>query len=268
MAATTTAVIGLGISAASAGMSFAQAAKQQRNLKKANEAAARAMQEAKSRLEVNYYDTLSLPKETYELQREAALVQGADALRLSAQAERDTSSTAGRIQMAQNEAQAAIRTDQAQKMFELEKLSVDEKSRLEDLGLQLNLRKAEGAAEAAADAQRAKAQALQQGFSSVGSALGYVGDMVPLYMQNAAGKQFDKQEQAYFDEMSKVSQGSNHQYMKPDGTVMSYQEALGVNNPWIAKMPRADFQEWKQGLNKKQVKQYDPFNTQYQWDYE
>jgi hypothetical protein len=264
-AATLGAAVGLASTGVSTAMSFTQAAKQQKLYRQANAKAEQAMQEARKKLEVNYMDQLSIMKEPYELQREAMLVQGAQSLEAAREADRGAAPTAGRLQAMQNEQQAGIRTAMGQELMGLEKLSADEESRLRDVNVQLDLGEVQGAQLAAADAQQARSAAMTQGFQGLTQMAGYAAEMVPLYMQSAAGKQLGKQEAAYNNEMSK---NKYKQYTNPDGSKMSYQQALGVNNPWIAQMPPSEFQKWSSSLTKRQIKEYDPFNTQFQIDYE
>lgn len=150
-------------------MSFAQAGKQRKLQRQAESDAEQAMAEARKKLEVNYFDQLAIQKEPYELQREALLSQGAQAIQAGAESERGAAATAGRIAMAQNEAQAGIRTAMGQELMNLEKLSATEEGRLRDVGVNLDLAEVQGAQQAAADAQRAAAAATAQGMQSVQS---------------------------------------------------------------------------------------------------
>ena len=70
MAAFTT-IAALGMSAAGSAFSFIQAGKQAQAERDANKAAAKALAEAKKKLEVNMLSGLSIAKEPYELEREA-----------------------------------------------------------------------------------------------------------------------------------------------------------------------------------------------------
>jgi hypothetical protein len=170
MGVATATAIGLGISAASAGASFAQAGKQNRLRREAESAADKAMQEARKALEVNFYESLSIQKEPYELQREALKSAGAQAIQAGVESERGAAATVGRVAMAQNEAQAGIRTEMGKELTDLEKMTAQEESRLRDVGVQLSLAETEGAQQAAADAQRASAAATSQGLQSITSA--------------------------------------------------------------------------------------------------
>jgi hypothetical protein len=169
MAIGTAAAIGIGLSVASTTMSFVQAGNQAKAQRQAESDADKAMQEAKQKLDVNYYDKLSIQKEPYELEREALLAQGAQAIQAGAESERGAAATAGRVQMAMNEGQAGMRSAMGQELSGLEKLSAQEDSRLRDVGTQLNLEEVAGAQLAAANAQELGAQALTQGMQGLTS---------------------------------------------------------------------------------------------------
>ena len=158
MAAFTTVAAGIGLAATAATTtaSFIQAGKQKEAMRNAERDADEAMQAARKKLEVNFYDKLSIQKEPYELEREALLSQGAQAIQAGVESERGAAATAGRIQMAQNEGQAGIRTAMGQELANLEKLS---------------------------------AQATQQGFEGVTSMAQQISSFAPLYEQSQSAKQ-------------------------------------------------------------------------------
>jgi len=175
-------------------MSFAQAGKQRKAMREAERDADEAMQEARKKLEVNVYDKLSIQKEPYELEREALLSQGAQAIQAGVESERGAAATAGRIQMAQQEGQAGIRTAMGQELSGLEKLSAQEEGRLRDIGLQLDLEEVSGAQLAAANAQELQAQATQQGFEGLTSMAGQLAEFAPLYEKSASARQLGRLE--------------------------------------------------------------------------
>ena len=83
--------------------------------------------------------------------------------------------------MAQNEAQAGIRTAMGQEMTDIENKQLAEESRLRDLGAQMDLSQAEGAQMAAANAEEAAAAATSQGIQGL-IGMGQQGlNMVNLY---------------------------------------------------------------------------------------
>lgn len=196
MAAFTTIAAGVGLAttAATTGMSFAQAGKQRKAMRQAERDAEEAMQEARKKLEVNVYDKLSIQKEPYELEREALLSQGAQAIQAGVESERGSAATAGRVQMAAQEGQAGIRTAMGQELQGLERLSAQEEGRLRDIGLQLDLEEVAGAQLAAANAQELSAQATQQGFQGLTSMAGQLAEFAPLYEKSSSARQLGRME--------------------------------------------------------------------------
>jgi hypothetical protein len=189
MAALTAVAAGIGIASSLGGaaMSFTQANKQQKLQGQAEAEAEKAMASARARLDVNYMNALSVQKEPYELQREAMLAQGTQATDAAQESERGAAAGAGRVQMAQNEAQGAIRTEMGKELTEIERLKVAEESRLRDLQTQLDLGEVEGAQMAARNAQEMAAQATAQGWEGVTSAATQVANLVPLYPNLGGG---------------------------------------------------------------------------------
>ena len=194
MAVTTAAVVSIAATAASTGMSFSQAGKQRQAMRQAERDADQAMQAARKKLEVNFYDNLSIQKEPYELEREALLAQGAQAIQAGVESERGAAATAGRVQMAQQEGQAGVRSAFGQELSGLNRLSAQEDSRLRDVGIQLDLGEVEGAQLAAANAQELAVQATQQGMQGITSMTQQLSDFAPLYEKGASQRQFNRME--------------------------------------------------------------------------
>jgi len=184
--ATAVAIGGLALSAGSTAMSFAQAGEQKSKQRAAEAAASAAMEEAKKKLSINYTDELAVNKEPYELQREAMLSQGALAIQAGQESERGAAATAGRVQMAQNEAQAGIRTAMGAEMTDIQKQQIAEQSRLRDLGVQLDLGEVEGQQMMAANAEQAATAATAQGIQGLVSTAQQGLNMMPLYFKDKA----------------------------------------------------------------------------------
>ena len=192
MAAFTTVAAGIGLAstAATTGMSFAQAGKQRKLMREAEAAADSAMQEARKKLEVNVYENLAINKEPYELAREAMLSKAKEATTQAIEADpRSLAATAGRIQMAGNQEQAGIRTAISDELQRLEMLSAQEEGRLRDIGVQLDLEEVAGAQLAAANAQELGAAALAQGMEGVTSLGSQLAEKAPLFEKNRAAEQ-------------------------------------------------------------------------------
>jgi len=184
MAAFTAVAAGIGLAATAGGTaaSFIQAGKQRKLQLEAEADAAKAMEEAKKKLDVNFYEGLAIQKEPYELERMAALSAGAQAIEAGREGEeRGVAATAGRVQMAQNEQQAAIRAAMQKEMTDLEKLTTEEESRLQGLKANLDLQEAAGAQQAAAQAAEARQKAMSEGVQGITSMAGQIASMAPLY---------------------------------------------------------------------------------------
>ena len=213
MAAFTTIATGIGLATTAATTigSFAQAAQQNRSMKEAQAAAAKAMASARKRLDVNYYEQLGIQKEPYELARRELLTQGA--LATEALKEGDARSLAagvGRVQLAQQAGQEKVATAMQQEKAQLDKLVAGEESRLADIGSQLDLQEAIGAQEAAADAQKAEAQAIQQGFAGVTSLGSQIAKLPQLYEKTASARAFNRLDRRY----DKFIGGSSQDFMR------------------------------------------------------
>jgi hypothetical protein len=232
MAALTSIAAGVGIAASVGGaaMSFSQANKQKKLQKEAESEAEKAMASARGRLDVNYMEALSVQKEPYELQREAMLSQGTQATDAAQESERGAAAGAGRVQMAQNEAQGAIRTEMGKELTEIERLKVAEESRLRDLQTQLDLGEVEGAQMAARNAQEMAAQATTQGWEGVTSAATQAANLIPLY-----GYKKDAAVPGYSG--PKASATNNTTLVNPNGTTSQIQTQNLQWNPTGAGMP-------------------------------
>jgi hypothetical protein len=179
--------------AATTTMSFVQAGKQKKAMQDAQKDAAEAMELARKELQVNVFDQLDIQKEPFELQREAMLSQGAQAIQQAVEGEgRGLAATAGRVQMAQNEAQAGIRSAMGQELQGLEMLSAQEEGRLRDIGVQLSLEEVAGAQLAAANAQELQAQAMKQGMEGVTSIGSQLDKKIPTFDKTSSARQSQK----------------------------------------------------------------------------
>jgi len=185
-AATIAAATSLAATAATTTMSFVQAGKQKKAQRQAEKDADEAMANARKKLETNFYAAQGIKKEPYELEREALLAQGAQAIQAGVESERGAAATAGRVQLAQQQGQAGVRTAMGQEMMALENKQLAEESRLRDVGVQLDLGEVEGAQLAAANAERLRAQSIEQGVQGITSFAKQAAAALPLYGAGAA----------------------------------------------------------------------------------
>ena len=185
--ATALTVASIAAQAAGTIASFSSARKASRDLVDAEQAAEEFVKEAEKRLEINEMERLAIAKEPYELQRQALLSQGTQAIEAGRESERGAAATAGRIFAGQASAQRQTRADMAGRVEQIKSLVAGEASRLRDVGMGINLEQAAGAQEAAAQAEERRAQAIQQGIQGLGDIALSTAQMQPLYA--AQGKQ-------------------------------------------------------------------------------
>ena len=184
--ATLLAIGSIASSGATAGMSFAQAGKQRRLQQEAENDAAKALAEARKKLDVNYYANLGINKEPYELEREALVAAGAQAIQAGQESERGAAATAGRIQMAQQQGQRQIAGAMGTEMLNLDKLTAEESAKLAKAQAALDLGEYEGAQLAARDAQQAEAAYTTAGFqSAISAGTQAISAFAPLYSKTA-----------------------------------------------------------------------------------
>jgi len=190
---TVAAAAGLAATAGTTFMSFKQANNQRDAMLNAQEKADAAMAEARKKLDVNFYESLSIPKEAYAQQVQANLVAGAQAMQAGVEGEgRGAGAIAGMVQAQQNQAQNEIRANMGQDIYNLQAATAQEDARLRDIGIQLDLGEVEGAQLAAANAQEMSAAAMQQGMQGVTSLVGQAAEMAPLFEKSASTRQYNK----------------------------------------------------------------------------
>ena len=180
----TAATIGLISSGTQAGMSFAQARKQDGLVKAASLAADEAMNEARKKLDVNYMEETSIATQAYKLERENANIAGARATDAGMQSERGAAATAGRVLAAENSAGMNTSSRMEQTLVDRQNKIVTEDSRLRDAKVKIDLDIAAGAQGAMADAKAAQSSALMAGMEGVMSGASTVYEQSDLYKQN------------------------------------------------------------------------------------
>jgi hypothetical protein len=263
--ATSTAIAigGLAVSAATTGASFAQASKQRKMQRQAEAEADKALQEAKQKLDVNFYEQLGINKEAYELEREALLSSGAQAIEAGVESERGTAATAGRVQMAQQQGQAGVRTAMSQELQNLDKLVAGEESRLRDSKVGLDLAEAQGAQLAARDAAEAAAASTAQGMAGLQSLGQQAIQMAPLYEKSEgarAFKQLQKQaadagmsQQQFQTNLVGLSQ-ANPQFANLSGVGYTPTGYDAQGKPLQGMMTPYGFQDYMSGLGADYIK--------------
>ena len=246
------ALAGVAVSAGSAAMSFNQALKQNNLQKEAEKQAKNAMEQARKTLSVNYMKNLSIQKEPYELENEALLSQGAMAIQAGVESERGAAATAGRVQMAQNEAMAGQRTAMGQELSNLEKLTAQEESRIATNLGNLDLAEAQGQQQMAADAQKARAAAIESGMASATSALQQGIQMIPLYTKTPSARIANRIEDTAMG-TGKGDYGLSQADMQK--SIASMGSVNNVDLSGVAKLNPNQYQAFMSGLDKNTLKQ-------------
>lgn len=171
MAIATSTAIAAGISLAGAGANFAQAAKQNRLVRQAEEEAAKYMEEARQKIGVNYMEQLQVPLEGYEAAAKmnlAAGMQATEALRETDQ--RAVLGGTGRVLEQQNRAAEDLRFQMQQDIYNRDRAVMQEDSRVAQQLAALDLETTRGAQRAAAEAEINRANAIQSGVAGVAQA--------------------------------------------------------------------------------------------------
>ena len=208
-AAVTTAVATVG-SAVHGAVKANKAEKQaKKDQQKADRAAKKAVKDAKAELDVNFYEGLSVNKTPYELQREALLATSANLINAAAEGdERGVAGTAGRILAADQAGQQQARVGLSQEMSDIDQLIRGEDASLAQQRADLDLGVARGAQAASADAVARRAAAQQQKHQSIASAIGAVGQALPLFMPSPVAAGPDPQTSSIYQNF--LPQGGNY----------------------------------------------------------
>ncbi len=184
----------LGIAAASglasAGMSFNQAAQQKRMQKEAETKANEYIQSARATIEKLRREEVQLPLKQRQLTEKARAVGMKQAL--EAFQETGPRAVIGGVPKAQQIDVAARAQEQAQteqQLFQREEGIAKDKERRDIALANIDIMGAQGAAQAAADAQKAIASGVTGGFTALGGALQAGSELVPLFSQTALSKQ-------------------------------------------------------------------------------
>jgi hypothetical protein len=199
MAAFTTiaAAAGLAATAGTTAASFAQAGKQRNLQAKAEAEAEKSMAEAKKQLSINYSAALGIQKEPYQLEREALISAGAQAIEAGREGERGAAETAGRVYALQQQGQQQIASEMGQELTALDKATAAEAAQLRNSRANLNLAEVQGAQTAAANAQEAAQAATMQGIKGIASTVQQAASFVPLYNKSQAAKAYGEVSSGY-----------------------------------------------------------------------
>jgi len=169
------------VTGASAGLSFYQSSQQKKMQKEAEAEAKIAMEEAKRKLDVNFYKSLGIQKEPYELEREAMLSNMANTIYAGVESRRGVAEIANAVNMANNVGQREIAGAMGKEMLTLEQLAAAEDVNLNQQKMKLDLGTVTGAQLAARNREMLANQSLMQGMEGVTSMVGQLSTMPSLY---------------------------------------------------------------------------------------
>jgi len=189
MAVATTTAIAAGISLAGAGANFAQAAKQKKLMRQAEEEAAKYMEEARNKIGTNYLEQLQVPLEGYEAAGKmnlAAQMQATEALRETDQ--RAVLGGTGKVLEQGNRAAENLRIQMQEDIYGRDRAVMQEDSRIAQQLADLDLQEVQGAQFAAAEADINRANALSGAFTGLKNATGTIMDGSNLYNPSRADK--------------------------------------------------------------------------------
>lgn len=182
MAAVTAAVVGIGTSLVSTGMSFSNAAKQKRAAEEADAAAKKAMADAKSKASKDFYEGLNVPLDAYEAEFEnnlAVAQQNTEALQ-----EGDARALAagvGRVGAQAGANAEQTRIAMGEQISDLQETKAQSKDAVNQQLLQMDVAAAKEANQRKNAAEQARAASIQQGIQGIGSTVSAIGAAAPLF---------------------------------------------------------------------------------------
>ena len=166
------AAVGAAVAIGTAAASGAEASKSKKAAREAEKVAKKKMEEARKEIERMPLQELSLDLQAYKSEQEASQIAAAQAMEAAKQGEgRGLAAAVGRAQMLDIAHQRQARLDKVSDLEKLEMLKAQERQQASDKLAGLSLAEAEGAQQAAADAEAMAAayesQAIQSGMQAV-----------------------------------------------------------------------------------------------------
>tara|TARA_R110000824_G_scaffold265436_1_gene454351 strand:+ start:9197 stop:9958 length:762 start_codon:yes stop_codon:yes gene_type:complete len=193
MAVTTSAVVGIAASGASAAQGFMAQAEASAAAQEARTAANRMMSDARKRAEVDNYAALSLPLAAYEAQLENNLA--ADRQAIEALQEGDSRALAagvGRVGAQQAAEAESTRIAMGDEMFNVNKMKADSKENIKQQMVAMDVGEAKMQDQIAYEEEQRRAAGLQQGFAGIGQVAAGVGELAPLYGKSTGDRRAGK----------------------------------------------------------------------------
>lgn len=173
------------VTGVTSGLSFYQSSQQRKQQKEAEAEAKIAMEEAKRKLDVNFYKSLGIQKEPYELEREAMLSNMSNTIYAGVESRRGVAEVANAVNMANNVGQRNIAGAMGKELMTLEQLAAAEDINLNQQKINLDIGTVRGAQLAARNSEMLANQSFMQGMEGVTSMVGQLSTMPALYGNNA-----------------------------------------------------------------------------------
>lgn len=193
MAVTTAAVVGIAAGGGQAIQGFMNASKQKQAARKANQAAEKAMAQARRRAEVDEYAGLDVPLDAFEAQNEANLAADRQAVEALQEGDaRALAAGAGRIGAQQAAETEQTRMAMADEMFNLDKMKADSREAIKQQQIGFDVGEAKMQDQKAREAEQARAAAIQSGFQGIGKVATGIGELAPLYGKSMNDKRAGK----------------------------------------------------------------------------
>ncbi|QDP66305.1 MAG: hypothetical protein Unbinned6224contig1000_26 [Prokaryotic dsDNA virus sp.] len=232
MAVVTAAVVGIAATAASTTMSFRNAAKQKKAAEEADAEAKKAMQEAKSKAEVDYFASLNVPLDAYEAEFENQLAGQQQAIEALQEGDaRALAAGVGRVGAQQTAAGEQTRIAMGEEISDLNMMKAESKDAINQQLIEMDVAQAREQNQRRADAEFARSQSIQEGVAGVGALVGQVGDAAPLFSQSGAtrrGAKLAKQSQVGKGDMNDAQY--QNKLSELGLTREEYRRAKGMND--------------------------------------
>ena len=187
MAVVTAAVVGIASAGASTYMSFSNAAKQKRAQEEADREAKKAMKDARSRAEKDYFEGLNVPLDAYEAEFEQNLAvakQSTEALQ-----EGDARALAagvGRVGATASQQNEDTRIAMGEEISDLRATKAQSKDAINQQLMEMDVAYAREQNQRSNEAEAKRAQAIQQGIQGIGSTVSAVAGAAPLFKKQGA----------------------------------------------------------------------------------
>jgi|TARA_S200002703_G_scaffold148263_1_gene144798 hypothetical protein len=207
-------------SLAGAGLSFSQAAKQKKAQEKAQRESQALMQQARDRMQTQFYEQLQVPTEAYERQFRESTAQQKQALQALQESDPRTLAAGvgkvGAVGVAENQ---RIQEQMGSDLFNLQKLKADEQRAINEELVGMDVGEAASQNLMARDASYGVVQGIQGGLTGIGGALSAADSLVPLFSMSKE----DRRAGRLFKGLSDTQKQN---FLNKDGTRMSDTEII------------------------------------------